>query len=257
MPRDHGHCTGTWHVKNTCEYQDKPRTCTWTTHLLWFCNKEYKRILSFHNKWEPLVKDNYKPLKQRLEIGYFNNRRSQDPTARDDLDSSSKHPTGLEWPCMGKLQPKRTYIHGSRDLLQMFETTIHEWDDTPDWTEHQVTFSQDQWFSLAIQSFSCNSTIQTRGYFFQETGKTRATSTSRRDDPPGPCVPSHGSTQNTSIAIQFLNLYRPEDDTVWHSPTDMANATWQGLHPWKWRTNNTNQEPLGTPTYTPLLICTV
>jgi hypothetical protein len=55
--------------------------------------------------------------------------------------------------------------------------------------------------------------------------------------------------QNTSIPIQFLNRFRQTDETVWHSPNDMANATWHGIHPWTWRNNDHIEELLGTPTY--------
>ena len=106
----------------------------------------------------------HEPQQVPLPQQQNNNRRSQYPT---DPDLSSKRPTGLEWTCIGKLKPKTAHIHGSRDLLQMLETRIREWDEKTDWTERQVTFSPDQWSSLAVRKLSFNSTLQTRGYFFQ------------------------------------------------------------------------------------------
>jgi hypothetical protein len=84
---------------------------------------DYKFTPIFYDTWETLVKDNYKALQQQPGIGYFNSRRGQRPT---DLDWSGKRPSGLEWTSIGKLEPKEASIHGSRALLQMFETTIRE-----------------------------------------------------------------------------------------------------------------------------------
>jgi hypothetical protein len=89
--------------------------------------------------------------------------------------------------------------------------------------------------------------------YFHAIGKYHAPKPKSHDDTHGSfdSETTHGPTQNTTTVtpIQFLNRRCPAAASVWHTPNDIADASWQDLDPWKWRINNTDQLSLGTPTY--------
>jgi hypothetical protein len=229
-------------------------------------------IIDFHDTWDALVQNNtYNALRQRPGIGYHNYRQRQNMTT---LHPSHQRPTGLEWKCIGKVQPLDAHIHASTELQQLIHSKTLEWALSDDWTDLHIEISQSQWDKLEIRTIAYRSTIYTSGYFFQTGTRKRQidvfearlhdvftmpkTNKYPRPDTPrqrqqqdrtktssSTCVElrythserTQDARQKTSTAIQFLNRSYPIDDTVWHHPNDMADTSWHGVHPWSWRNN--------------------
>ena len=214
--------------------------------------------------WESLLKAHRQSQRHRPGIGYNHLKHG--------------NPSGLEWMCIGTQLPQQAHIHGAPALKHLLKQLTASWNPNSDWTDSIVSCSQAQWDTLKVKRLSYNSTIQISKYFFQpraisERGFVHSETLNRYVPPKGdpdacelrqinldrlqkqvasillPPLDQARDLHQPKVPIQHQSSLRPDDESIWHDPNDLAGPGWHGVGPWNWGNGDQPQPGECTPPY--------